>query len=401
MEDQRMSGYDLSRPAQAAADEPGKSHASPPHPLHSDHRAQEHPSGRKKKKKRDPGTKILDKLANALARSNLRDDDISHDQSKKLTKGQRKRQNRERREAEARKNGEIVIRQTRSASGMLPLGFDRQYLDRMGDATTFMSNDQIRTWIKSIFTPHIESWYNKCLSAPENQLRLRGAQDEPLIFANTVIQEAMDQHLSPGRPESLLQEADECPTAFHLERKESHSLTFIQHSAMVACLVVRDGQPGGAFAVNRDNHELHSAAAMLLTSVIMDLRTDLGYFLRLLLGIDERRAAAIREGSTFLSILGTPRRKERADMEEVSRVIPIPSDLFGNVSGAFSRLQRSSDCRISIQRPEGLENEYEIVLVGPSDQAHEMELAVQKLVGSSTALLEMEMMNLSIRGEDA
>lgn len=176
------------------------------------------------------------------------------------------------------KQAQDTTRKIGNMNGMLPLGFDSSYLDTLGDASSFMSNDQTRTWIISVHNSHLESWYHDCLSASANQYRLIAAQNDPHTFTKAVVHEAMVQHASSESLRPLLGEVDTCPTAFHLQMKHSDSLTFVQHSAMVACLVVRDGQRGGAFAACEDSLMLHRAGALLLTSVIMDLKTDFGYF---------------------------------------------------------------------------------------------------------------------------
>jgi hypothetical protein len=39
-----------------------------------------------------------------------------------------------------------------------------------------MTNDQIRTWIMSVYTPNLKNWYHECLSVPANQYHLIAAQ---------------------------------------------------------------------------------------------------------------------------------------------------------------------------------------------------------------------------------
>jgi hypothetical protein len=254
----------------------------------------------------------MNQLANALARSSLRDrDDTKHENGKRLTKNQRKKQKsrQARKRAHAQgpdsvgviqpgsQNQQSTARETRSMTGMLPLPFDKVYLSGVGDQTSFMTNDQIMDWIKSAFDPHIKDWYYECLSAPENQSRVEAVRDAPYVFAEAVVEEAMDQHSSSELLGSLLGETDACPTAFRLQKRRANNLTFIQHSAMVACLVVRDGKLSHPFSINACRRRRHHAAAMLLTSVITDLKTNFGYFQRLLLraGKDDKKNATERE----------------------------------------------------------------------------------------------------------
>lgn len=151
-------------------------------------------------------------MAKALARSSLGDENKKkRGNGKKLSKKQRKRL---RMRQSGSQNGESIARETRSMSGMLPLPFDNLYLREMGDRESFMTNDQIMDWIKSVFNPHIKNWYHECLSAPENLPRVEAAQDATYAFAKAVLQEAMDQHSSSRLLGSLLGETDACPTRF-------------------------------------------------------------------------------------------------------------------------------------------------------------------------------------------
>jgi len=50
--------------------------------------------------------------------------------------------------------------------------------------------------------------------------------------------------------------------------------------------IARDGQRGGAFANSKNSRHMRHAAIMLLVTVIMDLTVNMGYFIRLFLGIE-------------------------------------------------------------------------------------------------------------------
>jgi hypothetical protein len=201
-------------------------HINHPHSTH--HHAHSHHN--KTKNKRKAGATTMKQLANALARSNLKDhdDDSKYENGKKLTKRQRKKQ--KSREAQAQRAdfatatksggqiGKSTTRETRSMTGMLPLPFNGVCLGKVRGFRAVMNNQQIRDWLKSVFKPHIEDWYHDCLSIPEFQSSVEAAQAAPFVFCGIVVDEAMNQHDSSGLLGSLLGEIDACPTAFHLRR---------------------------------------------------------------------------------------------------------------------------------------------------------------------------------------
>lgn len=360
---------------------------------------QAHGRDNSKKNKRKAGVTTMKQLANMLARSNLRDDDDSkYENGKKLTKRQRKKQ--KSRGAQAQKansatatnsggqNGKSTTRETRSMTGMLPLPFDGVCLSKVHGFREVMNNQQIRDWIKLVFKPHIEDWYHDCLMIPEFQTSVEAAQAAPFVFCKMVADEAMNQHESSGLLGSLLGETDACPTAFHLEKKRNNSLTFIQHSAMAACLIVRDGhlsQPLSGKALERKRHQ---AAAALLASVIMDLKTDFGYFLRLLLGLEEKDAWTSEDERTLLA-MQEPENRERfaasqVSVKEAPRLLQISSALFGRIARVLAGLQYNSDCEISFRRSTLLPEEYHVILAGTSGQVREAEQAIRTLVENST-----------------
>jgi hypothetical protein len=90
MEDQNMADYDLPDPPRTAAHETKNSHENYPSRPHTHDPAQGHQN--KKKKNRNYGLKAMNKLAKALARSSLGDEDKKkRGNGKKLSKKQRKR----------------------------------------------------------------------------------------------------------------------------------------------------------------------------------------------------------------------------------------------------------------------------------------------------------------------
>ena len=390
------------------ADECDKSHHAHPHSRHHAHDDDHHHNN--KRRNRDKGGKILSQLTKALARSSLKDDDSMEEDGKKLTRNQRKKQTKHVAHKEKRtsksaggQNGKSTTRVTRSRVGMLPLGFDNLYLSKCGGPSSFMNNDQIRRWLKSVFTPHIENWYHECLSAPANQSRLKTAQGAPRDFAKAVVKEALNQHSSAESQGYLLEKENVCPTAYHLEKKQDNSLTFIEHSTMVACLVVRDGQRDGSFGGYANRRMLHLAAAMLLTSVIMDIRNDLGYFLRLLLDVEEI-AITFREEEQALMAQKVSEKaaqsvESQVEFQEASNVLRISSSLFGRMGRALLALQRESDCMIGFRKADELGKEYLVVLAGTADQVREAEQAIQRLMDSLTGVAEEDLMELSARAK--
>lgn len=343
----------------------------------------------KKKRSRSSGAVTLKQLTRALAQSTLGDDnDVKHGGGKILTKSQRKKQKSRppRRGALAQRpdlvgatqsrsqGGQSTPRETRSRHEMLPLPFDDVYLRKVRGFRLFMDNEQTQDWVKSVFKPHIEDWYHKCLSAPENKSLVRAAQAAPRIFAEAVVEEAMDQHDSSGLLGSLLGETDACPTAFHLEKKRNNSLTFIQHSAMVACFVVRDGQLSHHFSAKALDRKRHQTAAVLLASVIMDLKADLGYFLGLFLDVKEqaKQKASVRQEEVVRS---------QASSKEVSRVFHMDPKLFGSIGRALLNLRHKSACDISFLKADpSIQDDVAVILAGTTGQVYEAEQEVRKIL---------------------
>ncbi|KAM0710861.1 hypothetical protein Q7P35_001599 [Cladosporium inversicolor] len=372
-----------------------------------------HAHHNKKKRNHDSGATTMKQLIRALAQSNLRDDDDSqHGNGKKLTKSQRKKQKIRppRRGAQAQRpsslgetqsggqSGQSTTSNTRRRKDMLPLPSDNVYLSKVRGFRAFMSNDQTRDWIKSVFKPQIENWHHELLSVPQNQSRVKAAQAAPYVFSNAVVEEAIDQHSSSGLLGSLLGEKNSCPTDFHLEKKRNDSLTFIQHSAMIACLVVRDGQLSHQFSSKALDRKRHQAAATLLASVIMDLKTDFGYFVRLLLDVEEKNVSTSEDGQT-LAAMGASEEEEQgvevqASIKKAPRVLRMSSGLFGSIGRALLGLQHNSDCEISLRRSETFGGEYRIVLDGTIDQVREAQQVIQTLADSSPVSAEQDLFSV-------
>jgi hypothetical protein len=371
-------------------------HTNHPHHTHGHAHGLEH---NKKKNKRKAGVTTMKQLANLLARSNLRDDDddSKYENGKKLTKKQRKKQKSRGAQAQRANSatatksggqiGKSTTRETRSMTGMLPLPFNGVCLSKMRRFRTVMNNQQIRDWIKSVFKPHIEDWYHDCLTIPEFQSSVEAAQAAPFVFCKMVTDEAMSQHESSGLLGSLLGETDACPTAFHLEKKRNNSLTFIQHSAMVACLIVRDGHLSQSFSGKPLERKRHQAAAALLASVIMDLKTDFGYFMRLLLDVEEKDGWTSEDERALLAMQESENRERFAasqvSVKEVPRLVRMSSALFGSIARALAGLQYNRDCEISFRKSTLFPEEYNVVLAGASGQVREAEHAIRTLAESS------------------
>ena len=357
------------------------------------HRNHTHPHAHghhnKKKRSRGSGAATLKQLTRALAQSTLGDDDDSKpEDGKKLTKTQRKKQKTRppRRGAHAQRpdlvgaaqsgsQGEqSTPRETRSRHEMSPLPFDNVYLRKVRGFRLFMDNDQTMDWVKSVFKPHIEDWWHDCLSAPENKSLVKAAQAAPRIFAEAVVEEAMDQHDSSGLLESLLGEADACPTAFHLEKKRNNSLTFIQHSAMVACLVVRDGQLSHQFSAKALDRKRHQTAAALLACVIKDLKADMGYFLGLFLDVKEE----YKQKTSGRQEQGA---KSQSSSKEISTVYHMDPKLFGSIGRALLDLRHNSACDISFLKADpSIEDDVAVVLAGTADQVNEADQEVRRIL---------------------
>lgn len=319
-----------------------KKHPNRPHAHHHSHGHHN-----KQRKHRDSGAMTLKQLTRALAQSSRRDDgDSKHEGGKKLTKKQRKKQKSGvcPRESQLQRpdyvaatkagdqHGRNTTQQTRRGHMMLPLPFDGVCLSKLRGFRPFMNNDQIMDWLKSVFKPHIQDWYHECLSAPENHSHVEAAQANPYFYSKAAFEEAMYQHVSSELLGSLLGERDACPTAFHLEKKRNNSLTFVQHSAMVACLIVRDGQLSPKFSAHSCERKRHRAAAALLASVVMDLTADLGYFLRLLLDVEEEDVSTGEDGQALATMESEEKEQQGVVSEDsVKKVAEGTSDVIRNV----------------------------------------------------------------------
>lgn len=416
MADQIMTDRDSPVLTDPLAQGSHKSQTAHIQPNDRDHFVQESVGSGKKPRNHD--VRILNKLTNALSRTHLDDDqpgqleDSGGKQKRKArqAEGQQaskrtrqastnnepgnrrksKQEARKARQAEGKKASKKTTpeqtkvngrarwdepRKTRSMTGDLPLGFDNSYLRNVGDRKTFMSNVQIRSWMESVFDPHLETWYRDCLSMPSCQSHLASAQEDPSAFAEAVLQELIYQHDSSRLVRTLTGEAAGCPTAFHLDLEQRNCLTFVQHKAMVACLVVRDGRRAGQFAKCTRERKLHRAAVMLLVSVIMDLKNESGYFSRLLVGVNE--------GTTYSNPM-EPLVVKQKKVKMTSKTTRFPSHLLEHVEKVLSEWKRqSTHCKFSFDKTVASETMCAVHLVGSKGQVGGMMKTISKMVESS------------------
>ena len=258
-------------------------------------------------------------------------------------------------------------RTTRGTSGELPLAFDGSYLKKVGDASNFMNNAEIKTWIMSV-ARHLKSWYCRCVCNPANAAHLQAAQRDPDQF---MIDVSRHQTNPPVASDFVLR-----------------TWRFSGH-------IARDGQRGGAFANSKNSRHMRHAAIMLLVTVIMDLTVNMGYFIRLFLGIEGADLTA--DDEQILLDLGyastgtaQPLRHLR-DIGAVPRTLRVTAGLFGSVRTTFENLPKSTGCRILVHPPSGPGLERYIVLVGSATQMDEAEEVITDAMETSASLSGMEL----------
>lgn len=231
-----------------------------------------------KKKDRASQRKVLKDLTRALERSNLGGENKTSPTRRQHTIVNNNNSRRVGKISFGSHDGKTANKNVQSRKKSQRLGFEAEYV---GKLLKFMSEIELQTWIESVFKPHLDEWCRECLSAPASQLDVDTAHDDPLGFANAVLSEAMDHQESSGLLGPVLWAPDACFTPIQSKWKQRDGLTFIQHSATTACLVVRDGLRAGKFAEISDEQFLHTAAALLLTTVLINLRTGSPYFQKL------------------------------------------------------------------------------------------------------------------------
>lgn len=115
----------------------------------------------------------------------------------------------------------------------------------------------------------------------------------------------------------------------------------------------REGARSGRFATCKSQPKLHITAAMLLVTVIMDLKVGFGYFYRHL------------HGTT-------------------TKTLRVPKALLSVTVDAFGELQRTSGCAITVHQGQLLDLAYEIDLTGTAGQVDEAEQVILKSLESTT-----------------
>lgn len=176
-------------------------------------------------------------------------------------------------------------RTTHSMESEPPLGFDSSYLKKVDDASKFMNNEEIKTWISSV-SHHLKIWYSKCVCDPANEAHLRDAQSDPERFMIAVSQheaKSLQFVRLAGKPEVV--DSD-----------------FVLRTWKMSVHIARDGKRGGAFAWSKSARHMRYAAIMLLVTVIMDLTVNMGCFIRLFLGV---HADLTAEDEQILLALGS------------------------------------------------------------------------------------------------
>jgi hypothetical protein len=283
--------------------------------------------------------------------------------------------------AESTTNGEQrgAKRTTRAMNGTLPLAFDSTYLKKMGNTTAFMNNGEIMNWIGSV-SHHLKGWYCECVCDPANEADLQAAQAAPLQFADVVFQHEFE---SRGFVKPSVESEEGALKKYMVPN-------FVQLTGIVSRRIERDGQRSGAFARGKGPHRIRQAAIWLLVTVIMDLTVNMGYFIRLFLGLhnahltadDERILLAMGDTSAATA---QPLDHLRSGIDAAPRTLSVPADLFASVSETFEKLPKSTGCRILVHTPSGADLARFIVLVGSASEMDRAEDVITKAMETSAA----------------
>ena len=280
--------------------------------------------------------------------------------------------------AESTTNGEQ--RGTRVMNGTLPLAFDSTYLQKKGSTTAFMNNGEIMNWIGSVYH-HLKGWYCECVCDPANEADLQAAQAAPLQFADAVFQH---EFKSPGFAKPSVESEEGALKKYMVPN-------FVQLTGIVSRRIERDGQRSGAFARGKKGpHRIRQAAIWLLVTVIMDLTVNMGYFIRLFLGLhnahltadDERILLALGDTSAATA---QPLVHLRSGADAAPRTLSVPADLFASVSETFENLPKSTGCRILVHTPSGADLARFIVLIGSASEMDRAEDIITEAMETSAA----------------
>lgn len=269
----------------------------------------------------------------------------------------------------------------------LPLAFDSSYLEKMGRKKTFMQNDDVRTWISSV-SHHLKDWYRECVCDPANEADLRAAQSSPLQFADAVFQHEFK--LSGSAKQTVGWRT----AGLEKSAQENEVVSnFVQLTGIISRRIESDGQRGGGFARSKQPRHIRYAAIMLLVTVIMDLTVNMGYFVRLFLGV---RADLTAEDERVLLALGSAPESPaeptgHRSLGAVPRTLQVPADLFGFVRKTFENLPNSTGCRTFVHPPIGPGLARYIVLIGSTAQMDEAENVITKVMETSATPFDVDL----------
>jgi hypothetical protein len=127
--------------------------------------------------------------------------------------------------------------------------------------------------------------------------------------------------------------------------------------------------------------------------VIMDLTVNMGYFIRLFLGV---HADLTAEDERVLLALGSAPESPaeptgHCSLGAVPRTLQVPADLFGFVRKTFENLPNSTGCRILVHPPIGPGLARYIVLIGSAAQMDEAENVITKVMETSATPFDVDL----------
>jgi hypothetical protein len=267
--------------------------------------------------------------------------------------------------------------------GTPPLAFDGSYLNKMGNMPTFMSNDGIRTWIGSV-SHHLKSWYCECVCDPANEADLQAAQAAPLQFADAVFQHEFKLSGSTKPSARSVKSA-----------KKDVVASIVRLTGNFSRRIERDGQRGGAFARSKQSRHIRYAAIMLLVTVMMDLTLNMGYFIRLFLGLVDANLTV--EDEQVLLALGDPTVGTAQPVKHLHstgaapRTLEVPADLYEFVSETFESLPQSTGCRILVHPPSATDLTRYIVLIASAAEMDAAEEVITEVMETAPTPWDMDL----------
>jgi hypothetical protein len=275
-------------------------------------------------------------------------------------------------------------RTTCAMDGTLPLAFDSSYLRKVGNDAAFMNNGDIMTWIGSV-SHHLKGWYCECVCDPANETDLQSAQSDPIQFADAVFQH---EFKSPGAAKAAKPSVGADEGAL----KRDMVSNFVQLTAIVSRRIERDGQRGGGFALCKKSRHVRQAAIWLLVTVIMDLTVNMGYFIRLFLGILDANLTV--EDEQILLALGDGAAQPFHHPHSTGaapRTLTVRADLFESVSETFENLPKSTGCRVLVHTPSGADLVRFIVLIGSAAEMDSAEEVITEATETSATPWYMDL----------